>query len=31
MPKIYDNQENYFLSGLSDALGRSHRADYSVA
>ena len=31
MPKIYDNQENSFLSGLSDALGRSHRSDICAA
>ena len=30
MPKIYDNQESTFLSGLGDALSRSHRSDISV-
>ncbi|MCZ0932103.1 MAG: helicase-related protein [Oligoflexia bacterium] len=31
MPKIYDNKEVSFLSGLSDALGRSHRSDICTA
>ena len=31
MPKIYDNKKNTFLSGLSDALGRSHRSDICTA
>ena len=30
MPKIYDNVENEFLFGLSDALKRSHRSDICV-
>ena len=31
MPKIYDNKEITFLSGLNDALGRSHRSDICTA
>ena len=31
MPKIYDNKEVSFLSGLGDALGRSHRSDICTA
>ena len=31
MPKIYDNQEVSFLSGLSDALGRSYKSDICTA
>ena len=31
MPKIYDNKEGSFLSGLSEALKRSHRSDICTA
>ena len=31
MPRIYDNKEVSFLSGLSDALGRSHKSDICTA
>ena len=31
MPKIYDNKKTSFLSGLSDALGRSNRSDICTA
>ena len=31
MPKIYDNKKTSFLSGLSDALSRSHRSDICTA
>ena len=31
MPKIYDNQEISFLSGLKDALGRSYKSDICTA
>ena len=31
MPKIYDNKDISFLSGLNDALGRSHRSDICTA
>ena len=31
MPKIYDNQEVSFLSGLKDALERSHKSDICTA
>ena len=31
MPKIYDNKKTSFLSGLSDALGRSYRTDICSA
>ena len=31
MPKIYDNTKNSFLSGLSEALDRSHRSDICTA
>ena len=31
MPKIYDNQEVSFLSGLSDALSRSNKSDICTA
>ena len=31
MPKIYDNKKNSFLSGLNDALSRSHKSDICTA
>ena len=31
MPRIYDNKDVSFLSGLSDALGRSHKSDICTA